>query len=83
MTVCEAIQLPAVARESTATIIPPWKRNAKVVVPWAILILQSGLTESSVWALKKSAGWEIGGMAIDGANYNWGMFDDDESDSWT
>ena len=61
MTVCEAIQLPAVARESTATIIPPSKRNARVVVPWASLIWQSGLTVSSICARRKEVGFAIGG----------------------
>lgn len=42
-TVCEAIQFPAVARESVHTMMPPWKRKARVVVPWAILIGHSGL----------------------------------------
>lgn len=42
-TVCEAIQFPAVALESVATIIPPWNLNASVVVPWAILMGQLGL----------------------------------------
>jgi hypothetical protein len=32
-TVCEAIQFPAVALESVATIIPPWNLKASVVVP--------------------------------------------------
>lgn len=43
LTVCEAIQFPAVALESVATMIPPLNRNAKVVVPWAILMGQLGL----------------------------------------
>ena len=47
-TVWDAIQLPAVARESTATMIPPLNLKASVVVPCAILILQSGLEASSV-----------------------------------
>ena len=42
-TVCEAIQFPAVALESVATIIPPWNLKASVVVPWAILMGQLGL----------------------------------------
>lgn len=33
LTVCEAIQLPAVARESVATMIPPLNLKARVVVP--------------------------------------------------
>lgn len=32
-TVCDAIQLPAVALESVATIMPPLNRKANVVVP--------------------------------------------------
>jgi len=43
LTVCDAIQLPAVALESVATIIPPLKRKASVVVPWASLMGQLGL----------------------------------------
>lgn len=41
-TVCEAIQLPAVARESVATMMPPLKRNASVVVPCASLMGHAG-----------------------------------------
>lgn len=48
LTVCEAIQLPAVARESVATMMPPWKRKASVVVPWAILMGHCGFDRSSV-----------------------------------
>jgi hypothetical protein len=33
LTVWLAIQLPAVARESVHTMMPPWKRKASVVVP--------------------------------------------------
>lgn len=40
-----------------------------MVVPWAILIEQSGFVSSSVWARKKSVGWEIGGMAIAGDRF--------------
>lgn len=43
LTVCDAIQLPAVALESVATMIPPLNLKASVVVPWAILIGQLGL----------------------------------------
>lgn len=56
LTVCEAIQFPAVARESVATMIPPWKRKARVVVPWAILIGQLGLDRSSVAARSHEEG---------------------------
>lgn len=42
LTVCEAIQFPAVALESVATMIPPLNLNAKVVVPCASLIGQLG-----------------------------------------
>lgn len=42
-TVWDAIQLPAVARESVATMMPPLNRKASVVVPCAILIGQCGL----------------------------------------
>jgi len=41
-TVCDAIQFPAVALESVATIMPPLNLNASVVVPWAILMGQLG-----------------------------------------
>ena len=41
-TVCEAIQLPAVALESVATMMPPLNLKANVVVPCAILIGQFG-----------------------------------------
>lgn len=58
LTVCEAIQLPAVARESVATMIPPLKRKARVVVPWASLMGQSALRESSVAARRKAEGCE-------------------------
>lgn len=57
LTVCEAIQLPAVARESVATMMPPWKRKARVVVPWAILIGHCGLERSSVAARSQDDGW--------------------------
>ena len=56
LTVWEAIQLPAVARESVATMMPPWKRKARVVVPWASLMGQSGLERSSVAARSQDAG---------------------------
>ena len=55
-TVWLAIQLPAVARESVATTIPPWNRNASVVVPCAILIGQSGFAASSVTARRNAKG---------------------------
>jgi hypothetical protein len=57
-TVCEAIQLPAVARESVATMMPPWNRNASVVVPWAILMGQLGFDRSSVAARSQAEGWK-------------------------
>lgn len=57
LTVCEAIQLPAVARESVATMMPPWKRKASVVVPWAILMGQSGFARSSVAARSQDDGY--------------------------
>lgn len=60
LTVCEAIQFPAVARESVATMMPPWKRKASVVVPWAILIGQSGFEWSSVAARSQAEGWFCG-----------------------
>jgi hypothetical protein len=56
-TVCEAIQLPAVARESVATMMPPWKRKASVVVPWAILMGQLGFDRSSVAARSHDEGY--------------------------
>jgi hypothetical protein len=56
LTVWLAIQLPAVARESVATIMPPWKRKARVVVPWASLMGQLGLAWSSVVARRKAEG---------------------------
>lgn len=56
-TVCEAIQFPAVARESVATMIPPWNLKARVVVPWAIFIGQSGLAWSSVAARRNAVGY--------------------------
>jgi hypothetical protein len=56
LTVCEAIQFPAVARESVATMMPPWKRKARVVVPWAILMGQFGLERSSVAARSHEEG---------------------------
>ncbi|KAK4242354.1 glycoprotease family-domain-containing protein [Achaetomium macrosporum] len=55
-TVWLAIQLPAVARESVATMMPPWKRNASVVVPCAILIGHDGLERSSVAARSHAEG---------------------------
>lgn len=42
LTVWLAIQFPAVALESVATMMPPWKRKANVVVPCASLIGQLG-----------------------------------------
>ena len=63
LTVCDAIQLPAVALESVATMMPPLKRKANVVVPWAILIGQFGLEWSSVIARRKLAGRSSGGRA--------------------
>jgi hypothetical protein len=42
LTVWLAIQLPAVARESVHTMMPPWKRKASVVVPCATLMGHSG-----------------------------------------
>ncbi|KAK1837272.1 hypothetical protein QBC39DRAFT_387567 [Podospora conica] len=57
LTVCEAIQLPAVARESVATMMPPWKRKASVVVPWAILMGHEGLERSSEAARSHAEGW--------------------------
>lgn len=56
LTVCEAIQLPAVARESVATMMPPLKRKARVVVPWAILMGHWGLERSSVAARSQDEG---------------------------
>ncbi len=56
LTVCEAIQLPAVARESVATMMPPLKRKASVVVPWAILMGQLGFEWSSVAARSQAEG---------------------------
>ena len=41
-TVWLAIQFPAVALESVATMMPPLNRKASVVVPWAILMGQLG-----------------------------------------
>lgn len=58
LTVWEAIQLPAVALESVATIMPPLKRKARVVVPWASLTGQFGLAWSSVVARRKAEGYE-------------------------
>ena len=55
-TVCDAIQFPEVARESVATMIPPWKRKARVVVPWASLMGHSGFLWSSVMARRKADG---------------------------
>ncbi len=62
-TVCEAIQFPAVARESVATMIPPLNLKASVVVPCAILIGQFGLAWSSVVARKNAEGRATGGKA--------------------
>lgn len=56
LTVPEAMYEPAVARESTATMMPPLKRKASVVVPWLILILQLGSEWSSVWRRRKAVG---------------------------
>ena len=56
-TVCDAIQFPAVALESVATMMPPWNRNARVVVPCAILIGQLGLALSSVAARSQAEGY--------------------------
>lgn len=58
LTVWLAIQLPAVARESVATMMPPLNRKASVVVPWASLMGHSGLAWSSVTARRKAEGWE-------------------------
>ncbi len=48
---------PAVALESTATITPCLNLNAKVVVPWANLILKSLLSETN--GVTNSAGYNI------------------------
>ena len=56
LTVWLAIQFPAVARESVATMMPPLKRKASVVVPWAILMGQEGLEASSVMARSQEEG---------------------------
>ena len=50
------IYCPAVARESTATMTPPLNRNASVVVPCLILILQDGSAWSSVCSLRNEVG---------------------------
>lgn len=39
--------------------MPPWNRNARVVVPWASLIGQLGLEWSSVMARRKADGWKM------------------------
>lgn len=40
--------------------IPPLNRKARVVVPWASLILAAGLEEiESVWRLRKAAGYSV------------------------
>ena len=57
LTVCEAIQLPAVARESVATMMPSLKRKARVVVPCAILMGHDGFERSSVAARSQAEGW--------------------------
>lgn len=57
LTVWLAIQFPAVALESVATMMPPWKRKAKVVVPCASLIGQLGFEWSSVVARRKAEGY--------------------------
>jgi hypothetical protein len=51
---------PAVARESTATMTPPWKRNASVVVPCWILIRHDGSAWSSVCRRRNAAGYAPG-----------------------
>jgi len=56
LTVCDAIQFPAVALESVATIMPPWNLKARVVVPCAILMGQFGLALSSVAARSQAEG---------------------------
>ena len=45
------------ALESVATMIPPLKRKARVVVPWASLMGQSGFAWSSVVARRKADGY--------------------------
>lgn len=55
-TVWLAIQSPAVALESVATMIPPWNRNARVVVPCASLMGQLGFAWSSVKARRNPEG---------------------------
>ena len=58
LTVWLAIQSPAEARESVATIMPPWKRKARVVVPWASLMGHDGLVLSgSVRVRSQEDGW--------------------------
>lgn len=57
LTVWLAIQSPAVALESVATMMPPWNRNARVVVPCASLIGQLGFAWSSVVARRKAEGF--------------------------
>jgi hypothetical protein len=37
--------------------MPPWKRKASVVVPWAILIGHEGFERSSVAARSQAEGW--------------------------
>lgn len=56
LTVWLAIQLPAVALESVATMMPSLNLNASVVVPWASLMGQFGLAWSSVVARRKADG---------------------------
>jgi hypothetical protein len=70
LTVCEAIQLPAVARESVATMMPPWNRNASVVVPWAILIGQDGFDRSSVAARSQAEGCRAVSQSYPAQNQN-------------
>ncbi len=57
LTVWLAIQLPAVALESVATMMPPWNLKASVVVPWASLMGQLGFAWSSVKARRKAEGF--------------------------
>lgn len=59
LTVWLAIQFPAVALESVATMMPPLNLNARVVVPCANLIGQFGLAWSSVVARRKADGCQI------------------------
>jgi hypothetical protein len=39
--------------------MPPWNRKASVVVPWAILMGQSGLERSSVAARSQAEGYFV------------------------